>query len=168
VLAAGCGGGGAAVKAPAAPDRMTLRSPAFADGGTIPARYTCASVGKSPPLAWSGVPARTRELALLVQDPDAPGGTFVHWALFHLPPGMRRLTAGSVPDAARQGENSSGDSAWTGPCPPKGDPPHRYEFTLYALKAPLTQPDGAKAADVGAAIAKAALARGRLVGRFGR
>jgi Raf kinase inhibitor-like YbhB/YbcL family protein len=168
LLAAGCGGGGVAVKAPAAPDTIVLRSPAFAGGGTIPARYTCASVGKSPPLAWSGVPAGARELTLLVEDPDAPGGTFVHWVLFHLSPGLRRLAAGSVPDAARQGEGSSGDAAWSPPCPPKGDRPHRYEFTLYALKAPLTQADGANADDVRTAISRTALARGRLVGRFGR
>src|SRR5690348_10683860 len=91
-LVAGCGGGSKA--APAAPAKIVLRSSAFAPGATIPARYTCASVGLSPPLRWSGVPAKTRELALLVEDPDAPGGTFVHWVLFHLAPGLRRLTAG--------------------------------------------------------------------------
>jgi Raf kinase inhibitor-like YbhB/YbcL family protein len=165
---AGCGGDRVSGAAPGAPAAITLRSPAFREGGTIPDRFTCASIGRSPPLRWSGVPARARELALLVEDPDAPGGTFVHWVLFHLAPGLRRLSSGSVPDAARQGVSSTGSVGWTGPCPPKGDAPHHYAFTLYALKAPLTQPDGAKAADVRAAIAKTALARGRLVGRFGR
>jgi Raf kinase inhibitor-like YbhB/YbcL family protein len=164
---AGCGGGDAA-KAPAAREAIALRSPAFTDGQTIPTRYTCASVGKSPPLAWSGVPSGARELALVVTDPDAPGGGFVHWVLFHLPPNLQRLPAGATPDAAREAVNSAGRDAWAPPCPPKGDAPHHYEFTLYALKAPLEQADGTKANDVIAAIGRTALVRGRLVGRFGR
>ena len=164
---AGCGGGDAA-KAPEARDVIALRSPAFADGATIPTRYTCASVGKSPPLAWAGVPAEAKELALVVIDPDAPSGGFVHWVLFHLAPGLHRLPAGGVPDAAREAVNSAGRNAWAPPCPPKGDKPHHYEFTLYALHAPLAQDDGAKAEDVIAAIGEHALARGRLVGRFAR
>jgi Raf kinase inhibitor-like YbhB/YbcL family protein len=168
-LAAGCGGGGrAAGPAPRAPATITLRSPAFRSGATIPDRFTCASVGKSPPLTWSGVPAGARELALLVDDPSAPGGTYVHWILFHLPPGLRRLPAGSVPDAARQAVNSAGSAGWTPPCPPKGDSPHRYAFVLYALRAPLGAQDGASANEVRAAIARVALRQGRLTGRFGR
>jgi Raf kinase inhibitor-like YbhB/YbcL family protein len=154
--------------APDAPARIALRSPAFHDGATIPDRYTCASVGKSPPLTWSGVPRGTQSLALLVEDPDAPGGAYVHWVLFHLPPGLHRLASGSIPDAAREAENSAGSRGWTPPCPPQGDAPHHYEFTLYALRSSLPQPDGASAADVRAAIGRAAIARGRLVGRFGR
>jgi Raf kinase inhibitor-like YbhB/YbcL family protein len=169
VVLAGCGGGDTVkTPAPSAPDKIALSSSAFADGQTIPRRYTCSGAQESPPLAWKGVPAGTRELALLMEDPDAPGGTFVHWVLFHLPPGLRQLGAGSVPDAARQGVNSTGDAKYAGPCPPEGDAPHHYEFTLYALKAALSQPDGAKAQDVRAAIAKTATAQGRLVGRFGR
>jgi Raf kinase inhibitor-like YbhB/YbcL family protein len=154
--------------APSAPEKITLTSRAFADGQAIPKRYTCSGAEVSPPLAWTGVPAGTRELALLVEDPDAPGGSFVHWALFHLPPGLRRLGAGVVPDAARQGVNSGGDAKYAGPCPPAGDSPHHYEFTLYALKLALTLPDGAPARDVRDAIEKSATAEGRLVGRFGR
>src|SRR4051794_2092721 len=162
----GCGG--STPQPPAARDAMALRSPAFAGGGTTPPRYTCSSVGKSPPLAWSRVPAGTRELALVVFDPDAGGGGFTHWVLFHLAPNLRRLPSGGVPDGARQAENSAGRDAWAPPCPPSGDEPHHYEFTLYALKAPLSLPDGAKSSDAIAAIGRGALARGRLVGRFGR
>jgi Raf kinase inhibitor-like YbhB/YbcL family protein len=166
---AGCGGGDRVQEpAPAAPATMTLRSAAFRSGAAIPPRFTCASVGKSPPLAWSGVPAGARELALLVEDPDAPGGTFVHWVLFHLPPGLHGFPAGSVPDAARQGVNSSGSAGWTPPCPPEGDPPHHYAFHLYALKAPLSEQDGAAADAVRSAITRSAVAEGRLVGVFGR
>jgi Raf kinase inhibitor-like YbhB/YbcL family protein len=166
---AGCGGGDrVSGAAPSAPAKITLSSPAFPDGGTIPRRYSCDGPGVSPQLRWSGVPSGTEQLALLVEDPDAPGGTFVHWVLFHLAPGLRGLDADTVPDGARQGVNSAGSDGWTGPCPPKGDAPHHYEFTLYALRAPLDLPDGTKPAAVRAAIAKTALARGRLVGRFGR
>jgi Raf kinase inhibitor-like YbhB/YbcL family protein len=164
---AGCGGGEAA-KAPSVREAIALRSPAFGDGQTIPARYTCTSVGKSPPLAWSGVPKRARELALVVIDPDAPSGGFVHWVLFHLSPALRRLPAGSVPDAAREAVNSTDRTAWAPPCPPKGDTPHHYEFTLYALRAPVALPDGAATKDAVAAIGRDALVQGRLVGRFGR
>src|SRR4051794_26534212 len=166
LVLSGCGG--STPQPPAARDAITLRSRAFRDGGTIPTRYTCASVGKSPPLAWSGVPAGTRELALVVFDPDAGGGGFTHWVIFHLAPNLRRLPAGAVPDGARQAENSAGRDAWAAPCPPPGDSPHHYEFTLYALKAPLDLEDGAGASDAIRAITGDALVRGRLVGRFGR
>ena len=88
--------------------------------------------------------------------------------IFHLPPTLKGLAAGAMPDAAREAENSAGRDAWAPPCPPPGDSPHHYEFTLYALKAPLSLPDGAKASDTIAAIGRSALVQGRLVGRFGR
>ena len=153
---------------PSAPDRVSVTSPAFEDGGAIPKRFSCDGDNVSPPLRWRGVPGGARELALLVEDPDAPGGTYVHWVLFKLGPDLDELAADEVPANARQGENSAGDSKYAGPCPPKGDPPHRYEFVLYALKSPLNLADGASADDVRAAVGDAALARGRLVGRFGR
>jgi Raf kinase inhibitor-like YbhB/YbcL family protein len=166
---AACGGGDRVEgPPPSAPERITLTSTAFAGGGTIPTRYTCDGDEVSPPLAWKGVPGGARELALLVEDPDAPGGTFVHWVLFKLTADTRKLAAGSVPRGARQGKSSTGKAAYAGPCPPKGDAPHHYEFTLYALKSAIDLPDGAAADEVRAAVAKAALARGRLVGRFGR
>jgi Raf kinase inhibitor-like YbhB/YbcL family protein len=167
LLLAGCGGGDSAT-APPARDVIALRSPAFRDGQAVPTRYTCASVGKSPPLVWSGVPRGARELALVVLDPDAPGGGFVHWVLFHLSPGLRRLPAGGTPDAAREAVNSAGRNAWAPPCPPKGDEPHHYVFRLYALKTPIGLPDGAAADEAIAAIGRSALVQGRLVGRFGR
>jgi Raf kinase inhibitor-like YbhB/YbcL family protein len=153
---------------PSAPERIQLTSPAFADGGTIPKRYSCDGDETSPPLRWTGVPTDAKELALLVEDPDAPDGTFVHWVLFKLRPDLAGLEEGSVPDGARQGKNSAGSNAWAGPCPPEGDAPHHYEFTLYALRSPLSQPDGADADEVRSAVGDAAIARGRIVGRFGR
>jgi Raf kinase inhibitor-like YbhB/YbcL family protein len=166
---AACGGGDRAEgPPPAAPDRIELTSPAFEDGGRIPVKYSCDGDEVSPPLAWSGVPGGARELALLVEDPDAPGGTFAHWVLFKLRPGRDGIAEGEVPAGARQAENSKGDAGYAGPCPPKGDDPHHYEFTLYALSSPIDLPDGAPAGDVRAAVSDGALARGRLVGRFGR
>lgn len=169
VVLTGCGGGGTIEGAPpSAPDRIALRSPAFADGATLPARFTCSGAGDSPPLRWTGVPAGTRELALLVEDPDASSGTYVHWSLYGLDPSLRRIAAGAVPRGAKQGESSAGDPAWTPPCPPEGKPAHRYAFTLFALRRRLDLPNGAKADDVSAAIDATATAQGRLVARFGR
>ena len=166
---AGCGGGDRVEgPPPAAPVSITLRSPAFADDATIPKRYSCDGNGVSPPLAWTGVPAGARSLALLMEDPDAPGGTFVHWTLYSLPPGTRRLAEGKVPAGARQGENSFGDSAYGGPCPPEGKGAHRYVFTLYALRDTELPDAGAKPEAVRGAIAGHALARGTLTGRFAR
>jgi Raf kinase inhibitor-like YbhB/YbcL family protein len=165
---AGCGGGDT-VKGPPppAPDRIRVTSAAFASGQTIPRRFTCAGAQVSPPLAWTGVPAGAEELALLVEDPDAPGGTFVHWVLFKLAAGTRRLAEGAVPRGARQGTNSRGEAEYAGPCPPAG-PAHHYEFLLYALSSPLDLPAGAAGDEVRAAVRDKAVARGRLVGRFGR
>jgi Raf kinase inhibitor-like YbhB/YbcL family protein len=166
---AACGGGERAEgPPPAAPDRIALTSPAFDDGGSVPVRYTCDGDNVNPRLRWTDVPGGARDLALLMEDPDAPGGTFVHWVLFKIPADSTGIPEDSVPRGARQGKNSTGDASYAGPCPPKGDEPHHYEFTLYALKSAIDLPDGAAAGDVRAAVAKAALAQGRLVGRFGR
>src|SRR4029077_7015381 len=97
-------------------------STAFAPGATIPARYTCAGEGDAPPLAWSGVPGGAHELGLLMEDPDAPGGTFVHWILAGIPP----TSTGTPVAGADAGTNSFGKDGYGGPCPPQGGgpPPH--------------------------------------------
>jgi Raf kinase inhibitor-like YbhB/YbcL family protein len=124
---AACGGGDEVEgPPPVAPDRLELTSSAFPAGGRIPVRFTCDGEEVAPPLAWRGVPGRARSLALLMEDPDAPGGTFVHWTLFDIPPDARGLAAGRTPGGARAGENSFGDAGYGGPCPPEGDAPHRY------------------------------------------
>ena len=165
---AGCGGEKVSGPPPAAPERIRLESPAFRDGGTLPERFTCDGAKVSPPLAWSGVPRRARGLVLLAEDPDAPGGTFLHWSLFELVPSLRRLREGEVPTGAAEGENSFGDTGYGAPCPPEGDDPHRYVFTLYALSVPLVLEGGATPSDVRTAISRAALARGTLSARYGR
>jgi Raf kinase inhibitor-like YbhB/YbcL family protein len=168
VLAAGCGDGNVEGPPPQAPATIRVTSEAFAEGEAIPVRYTCDGDNLSPPLAWTGVPDEARGLALLVEDPDAPNGTFVHWTLFDVPSDSRGLEAGEVPTSAREGENSFGGRGYGGPCPPEGDQPHRYVFVVYALDGALGVAVGASPADVRTAIGRHAIARGELSGRFGR
>jgi len=166
-LAAGCGGGDKVSSAPpAAPSRLSLSSPAFGAGATIPTRFTCAGAGERPALRFSGVPAQARELALLVVDPDAGG--FVHWTVYGMAPSVRALGARGLPAGAREGKSSNGDSGWTPPCPPPGSGTHRYQFDLYWLRERSGLDAGADPQDVVDAIRAGAGGRGELIGRFGR
>ncbi len=149
-------------RAPAA--TMTVTSPAFKAGEAIPARYSCKGDNTSPPLIWSAPPAGTAELALVVDDPDAPGGTFVHWVISGIPASLGGLASGEVPAAARQARNSAG-SGYTGPCPPSG-PVHHYRFTVYALGRSAGVERDADPQQAIAAIQAAAIAQGQLVGTF--
>ena len=168
----GCGGsgsGGSKSPAPSAPATMRLSSPAFRDGASIPARYTCTGQGQSPPLAWRGVPDKARELALSVDDPDAPGGDFTHWLAYGIDPGTRSVAPGAVPKGALQGRNSFGKDGYSGPCPPKGDKPHHYRFVLYALSKPSGLKAGASVDRFRTAVGGgAALAQGTLTGTYSR
>jgi Raf kinase inhibitor-like YbhB/YbcL family protein len=164
---AACSRGGAPEVQRDLPDPIAVTSSAFAEGASIPPRFTCADAGVAPPLAWKGVPRDAVELALVVDDPDAPGGTYVHWVVFHLDPGLDGLPEGRLPGGARQARNSDGKAAYSGPCPPSG-PAHHYRFSLYALGQRLDQPDGAELDAVVPAIDRAATARGRLTATFAR
>jgi Raf kinase inhibitor-like YbhB/YbcL family protein len=170
LLLAGCGGGGGQKvegPPPAAPATLRLVSPEFANGATLPVSDTCAAEGEPPSLSWTRPPARTRALALTVEDPDAPGGTFVHWILFDLRPSHRALVGDVSRIDGRQAANSAGKTGWTPPCPPPGGA-HRYVFSIYALRAPLGLPNGVDPQRALSAIGRVALARGQLVGNFGR
>jgi len=150
---------------------MELTSSSFRDG-RIPNEFTCDGAGGSPQLAWTAPPAKTVSLALVVTDPDAPGGTFVHWVLYNLPASLHALpaavpTLGQVPDGSRQGRNDFGNLGYGGPCPP-GHSTHLYVFDLYALDAPLNLPPGATRKQVEAAMQGHILARGELIGRYSR
>ncbi len=123
---------------------LAIRSAAFTEGAEIPARHTCEGEDLSPPLAWSGVPAGARSLALVVDDPDAPDPAaprtvWVHWVLYDLPPSAAGLPEGvartALPPGTREGVNDWKRTGWGGPCPPIGR--HRYFFRLYALDAAL-------------------------------
>ncbi len=152
-------------------ERMELRSAAFADGDAIPSEYTCESSDRSPPLSWSGAPAETAAFVILMDDPDAPRGTFDHWVLYNLPPAAE-LAAGVPTDArlaggALQGRNGFGKTGYGGPCPPKGSE-HRYSFRIYALDAPIYLEPGEKKGEVERAMRGHVLASGELVSRFAR
>ena len=119
---------------------MRITSSAFSEGSGIPAQFTCEGADRSPPLTWSGVPAGTRALALIVDDPDAPDPEapttpWVHWVVYDIPGTATGLGEGALPDGARVGTNDWQRPDWGGPCPPIGR--HRYFFRLYALDAPL-------------------------------
>ena len=151
---------------------FSLTSSAFAAGGTIPRLHTCDGDDVSPPLAWSGAPAGTKSLALLCDDPDAPRGTWVHWVLFDLDPGLTELPAAlprtaAVAGGAVQGKNDFGKLGYGGPCPPRG-PAHRYFFRLLALDRQLGLPAGATMREVLTAAEGHILARTELMGRYGR
>ncbi|MBN1247802.1 MAG: YbhB/YbcL family Raf kinase inhibitor-like protein [Anaerolineae bacterium] len=120
---------------------FTLTSGAFAADQLIPSIYTCDGENISPPLAWEGLPDGTESLALIMDDPDAPGGTWVHWVLYNIPSDVAGLSEGvpaeeTLQNGIRQGQNSGGRIGYAGPCPPSGT--HRYFFKLYALDAALT------------------------------
>jgi len=151
---------------------VTLRitSPAFAEGGAIPKKYTCEGEDLSPPLAISGVPAGTRSLALIVDDPDAPDPaapkmTYVHWVLFDLPPDTKEIPEGmaTTPAGAKSGLNDFKRTRYGGPCPPIGR--HRYFFKLYALDTELGLAKPTKV-DVEAAMRGHVLAQAQIVGTY--
>ena len=110
---------------------MILTSSAFENSGDIPAKYTCDGDNINPPLKFIGVPKEARSLALVVSDPDAPSGDWTHWILFNIDPKIAAINEGVVPEGAKQGQNTSGDFKYEGPCPPSGA--HRYFFRLYVL-----------------------------------
>ncbi|GAB1640588.1 YbhB/YbcL family Raf kinase inhibitor-like protein [Krasilnikovia sp. MM14-A1259] len=164
-MLAGCAGPGREPAEPGAPMSITVTSSAFADGGDIGRRHTCDGQDVSPPLAFAGLPSGVRELALLVEDPDAPHGTFVHWVAWGIAPARAGLAEGEAP--AGSGTNGFGRTGYGGPCPPHG-PAHRYVFTVYALSRPAGARAGATAADLRAAMDGAVLAQGTLTGRYAR
>jgi Raf kinase inhibitor-like YbhB/YbcL family protein len=165
VLTTSCDRSAPSVALPEASMSMTVSSTAFTDGGTIPRRYTCDGENISPPLRVEGVPSGTRQLALLVEDPDAPGGTFVHWVAWGIDPAGSGLGEGEAPPGS--GVNGFGKRGYGGPCPPRG-PAHRYVFTVLALSEPPTLAPGSSADDLRKAVASSVLGEGRLVGRYAR
>lgn len=145
---------------------MQVTSTAFRHGEPIPTEYTCKGRDASPPIMWTGIPDGTSSLALILDDPDAPGGTWTHWTLWDLPSTVNTLAAGA--DVTRLGAILGTTSAKTqgyhGPCPPSGT--HRYFFTLYALDGMLGLTRGANVDELKAAIKGRALGKGQMMGTF--
>jgi hypothetical protein len=145
---------------------MTVTSDAFTDGGAIPRRFSCDGAGEVPSLSWQGTPADVAAQAVVVDDPDAPRGTFTHWVVLDLPPGLRTLAGGSLPSGVPEAKNSGGRTGWYPPCPPSGT--HHYRFTVYALKRPTGLRNGAPLDTALRAISADAVAWGRLTGTYSR
>jgi Raf kinase inhibitor-like YbhB/YbcL family protein len=152
---------------------INLTSSAFAEGAPIPEEYTCQGKDKSPPLKWSGVPSEAKSLALIMDDPDAPMGTWVHWVLYDLASSMTELPLGLsakehiAAGSGKEGLNDFKRLGYGGPCPPPGKP-HRYFFKLYALDATLDLKPGAKKKDLEHAMEKHILGQGQLIGTYKR
>jgi Raf kinase inhibitor-like YbhB/YbcL family protein len=149
-----------------APDMMTVTSTAFGDGEPIPRTFTCDGAGGPPPLAWVGVPRDAVGLALIVDDPDAPRGTFVHWVVLDMPRTTTGVDGGALPSGAVQAKNTAGRASYFPPCPPSGT--HHYRFTVYALTERTGLRDGVDLEKALRAVASSATARGRLVGTYER
>jgi Raf kinase inhibitor-like YbhB/YbcL family protein len=152
-------------------NQFVLSSTKFSNEGAIPPKYSCDGDDVSPPLAWSGQPAQTKSFALILRDPDAPRGSFVHWVLYNLPPTVTSLPTGvpataTLAEGGVQGVNGAGAIGYHGVCPPPG-PAHHYHFHLIALDSMLDLKPGADAATVESAAAAHTLASTKLVGTFG-
>jgi len=145
---------------------LQLTSPAFPHNGMIPSRFTCDGVDVNPPLAIRDVPGSSRALALIVDDPDAPAGTWVHWVVWNIAPDTREIGEDSVPAGAVQGTNDFRKPRYGGPCPPSGT--HRYFFKLYALDQTLSVPSGAAKAQVEEAMRGHVVGQAELIGRYRR
>jgi Raf kinase inhibitor-like YbhB/YbcL family protein len=152
---------------------LQLTSPAFSQGGSIPAKYTCEGQDISPPLAWAGAPPKVKSFALIVDDPDAPDPAkpqrvYVHWVVYNIPTTASALpenaSKAGLPKGAMQGKNDWGNAAYGGPCPPVGR--HRYFFKLYALDAELTGLSSPAKVDLEHAMKGHVIASAELLGTY--
>jgi Raf kinase inhibitor-like YbhB/YbcL family protein len=143
-----------------------LTSDAFAAGESIPSKYSCEGENVSPALSWSGAPEGARSLALIMDDPDAPSGTFLHWTAWGLDPGAGQLGEGEA--APSEGSTGFGETGYGGPCPPPGHGPHRYFFRLHALDAEPEVAAGASRGELERAIEGHIVATAQLMGTYER
>lgn len=150
---------------------LVIQSTAFKNGDAIPLRYSCDGDDISPPLNWTGVPEDTRSFALIMEDPDAPGGTWVHWVVFNVPFDIRMVDTGDgtqsdLLEGTKIGNNDWREAAYGGPCPPSGT--HRYIFTLYALDTHLDLSQGTSSDVLRDAMLGHILSSAELTGTFSR
>lgn len=151
----------------AALTKLTLSSGAFREGEPIPPQFTCDGANRSPALHWSNPPPETRSFVLVVDDPDAPSGTFRHWGVYDIPSGTRSIPAGQP--SGSQATNDMGNSGYGGPCPPKGHGPHHYHFKLFALDIDKLGVEASpKVAEVEKAARNHTIAQGELIGTYER
>lgn len=145
---------------------QSIASPAFPNNGMIPSKYTCDGTDVNPPLSFDTIPEKSKSLALIVDDPDAPRGTWVHWVVWNIGPGTKIIAENSVPHGALQGTNDFRRQGYGGPCPPSGT--HRYFFKLYALDASLSLKAGATKAQLEEAMKGHVLGLSELIGLYRR
>lgn len=144
---------------------MKITSPDFEEGGMIPGEMTCDGKDASPELHITGVPEGAKSLALICDDPDAPGGTFVHWLVWNIPPGTAKIERGKEPDGVL-GMNGFGGRGYRGPCPPSGT--HRYYFRLFALSQKLDLKEGSRKQALKESMDPYIIARAELMGKYRR
>jgi Raf kinase inhibitor-like YbhB/YbcL family protein len=149
-----------------AAEGLDIISPVFRHGSPIPPQYTCRGQNVNPPINIFNVADGTLSLTLIMHDPDAPGGDYLHWLVWDIPPGTESIPVNSVPIGAVQGKNGSGQTGYTGPCPPAGSGTHHYIFDFYALDTTLNLPSGSGIQDVIKAQAGHVLDHCELVGLF--
>jgi Raf kinase inhibitor-like YbhB/YbcL family protein len=170
VLAVGALAGPAFAASPAEKSKVkkiTVTSAAFGNNKAIPSGLTCDGSSASPPLKFRTVPKAAKDVALIMTDPDLPGGgTFVHWVAWRLP--KTGLPEETLPPGVVQGKSSIGTDAYQGPCPPPGSQPHHYVFNVYAVSKQITLPPGASADDLRGAVKGNVLAQGALTGTYQR
>ena len=145
---------------------LDIISPVFRNGAAIPRQYSCKGQNVNPPLAIFNVPGKTQSLALIMHDPDAVSGDFLHWLMWDIPPGTESIAVNDVPVGAVQGRNGSGDNNYTGPCPTKGTGTHRYLFDFYALDTSVNLPSGSSRDQLEAAIKNHLIQKASLTGVF--
>ena len=145
---------------------MMLSSEAFSDNSEIPVKYSCDGQKINPPLKISNAPANAQSLALIIEDPDAPGGTFIHWTMWNIKPNATFIAEGAVPEGAVQGLNSADKVGYTPMCPPSGI--HHYHFKVFALGTTLNLASGSKFADVVKAMEGHIIDQASLVGLYKR
>ena len=153
-------------------EQISISSDAFNDSTSIPVEHTCDGEDRSPALSWDTVPAGTQSIALIVDDPDAPGKTWVHWVIYNIPADSTGLPPGvpknkTLDDGSLQGKNDFGRIGYNGPCPPPGKP-HRYFFKVYALDTTLSLKSGATKSQLEASMSGHILAQGEMIGKYGR
>lgn len=153
-------------------EKISLSSKAFEDGERIPVDHTCDGQDFSPVLSWDKLPAGTQSIALIMDDPDAPMRTFTHWVIYNIPSDKQNLPGGvekkeSLADGSLQGVNDFRKIGYNGPCPPPGKP-HRYYFKIYALDKKLDLTSGATKDQLEKAMEGHILAKGEIMGKYGR
>ena len=166
VVLAACGDGGSTIEAPTGAGGIEVTSDDLTAGGNVPTEFTCDGADEIPSLSWQGVPDGTQSVAIVVDDPDAPGGTFTHWIVWGVEPDTMSLDG--VPDAATQGSNDFGQLGYRGPCPPEGDDPHTYRFRVLALDTTLDLERGADAGAFAEATEGHVIGEGVLSATYGR